>query len=227
MSSSIKSRQRRVRKLFLSKDGLGTPTLSGLSSEEATITDNGVGDYTINFNRSFALTDFICTITSRTADRTFYLGTKAKGSVQVLCKSLETSEEQASVTFDSAIKFHSALKGADGNDITIQFADAVTAGSEAVASVSDAGAIVINIEGGVSTATQVHAALMDSDSDLAEEARNFIQSEVLVGATAISTAGATNLAGGVDQSDTAAAEGNFDIEITGSDIEDRYYDSDD
>ena len=219
MRFPVQSAQRQTRLLAISKDGGGTPTLSGLCADECTITDNGVGDYTINFNKVFGATDFVAKVSSRTDGVVPIIGTKAQGSIQITAKAGSTPEQAADFTFDAAIKFHSSLVGADGNDITIQFADAVTAGSEAVASVSDAGAIVINIEGGVSTAAQVHAALMDSDLDLAEEARNFISSEVLVGATTISTAGATNLTGGVDYAAGVAAECDFDLIVFGSELD--------
>jgi hypothetical protein len=198
--------------LAMKLDGTGTANLTGPDSNLASLTDNGTGDYTVTLNTAlsepplvltFPLTDDV-TISQQTAPTT----TVARFE----CRSIPVAEATATLSLDSAIKFHSQLSGVDGNDITIQMADAVTAGSEAIASVSDAGAIVINIEGGVSTAAQVHAAIM-ADSVLANEARNFITSEVLVGATAISTVGATALAGGVAPVPAAAVDAEFDILI--------------
>lgn len=82
-SFSLKSKQRRIRKVFLKKVGGGTPTLEGLSSAEATIADNGVGDYTINLNKSYAESDAIAIATCLTADCIINTVTVLKGSVQV------------------------------------------------------------------------------------------------------------------------------------------------
>jgi hypothetical protein len=45
---------RRVRILSLKVDGTGTASVSGLSSNRVTLTDNGTGDYTITFDKAFA-----------------------------------------------------------------------------------------------------------------------------------------------------------------------------
>jgi hypothetical protein len=53
---NIQSPQRQVALLALRKTGAGTPVLSGLCASFCSITDNGVGDYTITVNtpRPFA-----------------------------------------------------------------------------------------------------------------------------------------------------------------------------
>jgi len=216
-SFSIKSQQRRIRKLFLTKGGLGTPTLTGLSSDEATITDTGVGDYKINFNKAYSVADLTVMLGDSTSDVHCELGTKAKGSIQVLCRSLPVAEKSAVLSLNG-IKFHSLLQGADGNDITIEITGGATAGSEVITSTS-AGAITIQVETTVSTATQVVAALKALTTGIVDA---FVGYELITGATTWATAGAANLAGGVNGVAAAAAEGDFDIEVTGSDIIDRY-----
>lgn len=47
-SNILVSPQRGMQMLSLSKTGLGTPVLSGSCAPWCTVTDNGVGDYTIN-----------------------------------------------------------------------------------------------------------------------------------------------------------------------------------
>lgn len=54
MKRPVESNQRKMRILALKVDGTGTAALSGPSSLEATLTDNGTGDYTITFNKAFA-----------------------------------------------------------------------------------------------------------------------------------------------------------------------------
>jgi hypothetical protein len=53
---NIQSPQRQMSLLALRKTGAGTPVLSGLCASFCTVTDNGVGDYTIVVNtpRPFA-----------------------------------------------------------------------------------------------------------------------------------------------------------------------------
>lgn len=53
MKRPVESNQRKMRLLALKLDGTGTASLSGPSSNEATLTDNGTGDYTITFSRAF------------------------------------------------------------------------------------------------------------------------------------------------------------------------------
>lgn len=113
-SFSIKSKQRRVRQLFLKKTGLGTPTLSGLSSDEATITDNGVGDYTINLNKSYAESDGVAIATSLTADAVIDTVTMLAGTVQVTC--VDATDGTTAKECDFFIQI-------TGSDITDRYAE--------------------------------------------------------------------------------------------------------
>lgn len=54
MKRPVESSQRKMRLLALKVDGTGTAALSGPSSLEATLTDNGTGDYTITFDKAFS-----------------------------------------------------------------------------------------------------------------------------------------------------------------------------
>ena len=54
MKRPVESSQRKMRMLALKVDGTGTAALSGPSSLEATLTDNGTGDYTITFDKAFS-----------------------------------------------------------------------------------------------------------------------------------------------------------------------------
>lgn len=49
-SNVVESPQRQINVLMLRKTGAGTPVLSGLCASFCTVTDNGVGDFTINVN---------------------------------------------------------------------------------------------------------------------------------------------------------------------------------
>jgi len=44
--------QRKMLRIGVRKSGLGTPTIAGSGASFCTITDNGVGDYTINFTKA-------------------------------------------------------------------------------------------------------------------------------------------------------------------------------
>ena len=48
-SANLFSPQRQMQVISLKKSGLGTPTIAGSCANFCTITDNGTGDYTINF----------------------------------------------------------------------------------------------------------------------------------------------------------------------------------
>ena len=82
---SIKSVQRQVRQIFVSKTGLGSPVKGGLSASEVTITDNGVGDYTIEVLRTFSVADIVAIVTSITADAIIDTIVKTSSSVRITC----------------------------------------------------------------------------------------------------------------------------------------------
>ena len=59
MRREIKSAQRQMRIIAVSKAGLGTPTLSGPDSSQVAVVDNGVGDYNINPVEPFGNTPIV------------------------------------------------------------------------------------------------------------------------------------------------------------------------
>jgi hypothetical protein len=50
-AKAVESPQRKMNLLSIKKTGLGTPVISGSCASFVTVTDNGVGDYTINFTK--------------------------------------------------------------------------------------------------------------------------------------------------------------------------------
>lgn len=80
----IESPQRALQVISLKKGGGATPTLSGSCASFCTVTDNGVGDYTINFIKNpFAQTPEVF-IQLKTSSGVARLGTVSNTSVQVL-----------------------------------------------------------------------------------------------------------------------------------------------
>ena len=78
----VESAQRRLRMMALKLDGTGTAALSGPCSLEATLTDNGTGDYTVTFDKAFTQAPVV-TATCITADCIVNTITAAVGSVQI------------------------------------------------------------------------------------------------------------------------------------------------
>lgn len=102
---------------------------------------------------------------------------------------VESSGDAATLT-EQDIDFTAVQPGIGGNSITIELADTATAGAETVSVAGNA--ITIGIESGVSTATQVLAAINASDAAL-ELVTAVISG---TGSNPQTSAGPTNLAGG-------------------------------
>lgn len=102
-----------MRVLNVKKTGLGTPAIAaGVGALQCTVTDNGVGDYTINFNNPFAAANTLTVqVTPTTADRQCYIGTVAAGSVQILCRSIAGTPAAAESDF------HLTVFGLDTTDL--------------------------------------------------------------------------------------------------------------
>lgn len=98
--------------------------------------------------------------------------------------------------------------GSAGNSITVTLTSGGTAGAEVV-TVSGY-AISVQIQSGVSTRTQVKAAL-----DASAAAAALIDTSVTSGATAATAAAAVTLTGGVDGVSTSYAPGTYSITRTG------------
>lgn len=104
---SIKSPQRLMRMLTLRVDG-ATPALDE-GGFDCTLTDNGVGDYTISFNKNYTRIP-ACVATPVTADTICQIDTPAVGSVGVKC-----FDATDGTTAKDAV-FHLLVMGADTSD---------------------------------------------------------------------------------------------------------------
>lgn len=103
----------------------------------------------------------------------------------------EVTATAAALTVNGDLTFTAVDTGADGNDITITLEDSATAGSETVSVVGTD--IVIGIEGGVSTATQIETAY-NADEDAVALATVAVVTDQ--GGDAQAAATEANLAGG-------------------------------
>lgn len=82
MKRPVEAAQRKLRLMALKLDGTGTAALNGPSSLEATLTDNGTGDYTVTFDKAFTQAPVV-TATCITADCVVDTIVAAVGSVQI------------------------------------------------------------------------------------------------------------------------------------------------
>jgi len=90
MLRSIKSGQRKMRVLSLRLEGsTGTLSAEGPDSNKVTVTDNGVGDYTVNLNQSFAAAP-IAIASCESADLNANV-IPAVGSVRVIIRTIADS----------------------------------------------------------------------------------------------------------------------------------------
>lgn len=81
----IKSVQRGVMIYSVSKSGLGSPEIDGADSLQFSITDNDVGDYTLNLLDEASEENLVVHIQSKTAGVSCLPGTVTKSSIQILC----------------------------------------------------------------------------------------------------------------------------------------------
>jgi len=86
MLRSIKSPQRSVRMLALRIEGsTGTVSLEGLDALQCTVTDNGVGDYTITFNSAFAEVPHIA-LSAEATGIMLHASSITASAVRIICK---------------------------------------------------------------------------------------------------------------------------------------------
>lgn len=112
MRRQVESQQRKARIMGLIKGGLGTPVLTGIDQNQATIVDNGVGDYSIVPAEPFGDDQLCAVATSLTEGVNISLGTVVKASIQVLCWS-----DLAQAT-PAEGDFHIQILGSDISDRT-------------------------------------------------------------------------------------------------------------
>ena len=84
MRRSIKSAQRKAKIIGLKLDGTGTAALGGMDSMQATLVDNGTGDYSITLDESFGSVPVVVA-TSITADTIIQVDALLAGSFDILC----------------------------------------------------------------------------------------------------------------------------------------------
>ena len=87
-AKAVESPQRKMQVISLKKSGLGTPVLSGSCASFCTVTDNGVGDYTINLTEIPLAQVPEVSVTATTDSRVVRLGTVTALAVQVLVDDL-------------------------------------------------------------------------------------------------------------------------------------------
>lgn len=199
MRREVKSTQREMRVLELIVTGTGTAALTGPASNQATLTDNGAGDYTITFDEPFG-NDPIVEVTAETTSIIPRIISKSNTAVRIStllptlsagAAAVVTISEQTAGLVSEGLTLYSKLPGAAGNTVQFEKTAGATAGNEVV---TVTGKVVsVQVEAGVSTATQVLAKLIASPG-----AMNLISAFDTTGATAQTAAVAANLTGGVD-----------------------------
>lgn len=98
-----------IRQLELIVDGTGTAALSGPAANQATLTDNGTGDYTITFDEPFAQIP-VCIPVCLTADCAVDTMVPAVDDVQI------TLVDATDGTTAKDGDFHILIVGADTAD---------------------------------------------------------------------------------------------------------------
>jgi len=108
MLRQIKSTQRLARQLAFKITGTGTAAIN-IGSFDATLTDNGTGDYTVTFSKPFARTP-IAVASCQTATCYAEIAACSSTAVQVLTKSNANSATDA--------VFYLIVQGYDAADET-------------------------------------------------------------------------------------------------------------
>lgn len=218
MLRSIKSTQRLMRELEFIVDGTGTASLGGPAAKQATLTDNGTGDYTITFNNAFAAVPVVKAI-AITADTICRVKSVSASAVNIETKAISggtaTVSEKTASLVNAGITLYSKLPGTAGNAITFEITVGGTAGSEVVSVTGTA--ISVQVESGVSTAQQVVTKLIAS-----ADAMNLVAALASTPATAQAALAATPLANGANATtgvaaSLAAADADFHMVVIGSD----------
>lgn len=108
-AKTVGSPQRQMQVISVKKTGDGTPALSGSCASFCTVTDNGVGDYTINFaTKPFTqVPEVLVTVSSN--DRIVRLGTVTALAAQILVEDLAGAAAEGN--------FHMLAIGSLGSDL--------------------------------------------------------------------------------------------------------------
>lgn len=113
MTRSLKSKQRKAKLMAVVLTGTGTAALSGLDQHQMTLTDNGVGDYTLTFDDPM-VADFSAIVSSQTVGIIPQVFAKTATSLRI--KTFLESSSSGSAT--AAVKA-SGLLNMPTDDITI------------------------------------------------------------------------------------------------------------
>jgi hypothetical protein len=203
MRREVKSTQREMRLMELFVDGTGTAALSGPAQNQATLTDNGTGDYTITFDEPFGQVPIVVA-TPKTANILCQVVTNTISAVNIKTlgaavgagtASVPTIPYQNSYITHEGLTLFANFAGAAGATMSYAKTTGATAGSEVVSVVNTAGAyaISVQVEDGVSTAAQVAAAI-SADA----VASNIVAARAVTPATAQGALTDTPFTGGVD-----------------------------
>jgi hypothetical protein len=169
--------------------------------QEASLTSEGLSFYaqipgtlgnTITFQKTAGATAGaeVVTVTGKAIVVQIEDGVSTAAQVAAALLNANQPEVTAELT-QEGVTLYSKIPGAAGNAITYVKTTGATAGSEVVT--VTANEISVQVEDGVSTATQVVAALAAND-----DAMNLVTAEASTGATTQTALASTPLAGGVD-----------------------------
>jgi len=238
-----------MRMISLIKTGLGTPVLSGPDSNQVTITDNGVGDYTITFDESFANSPCVM-LTPVTANIVPRINTLANGSVRISTSDLGTaaiapSDTSSGLTTAATVSSRTVgtLRNGDTVTITVNAAAANPTDTIIAAVTGDIDAVAIAItpnDGTNNGATPVNlttAELVELITTNAVSGKTVTLTDTndLLEDLRATGGGAENLANGgegdgevftlangADEVAPTAAEGDFHAMIIGADVSEKY-----
>lgn len=232
MKRSVKSTQRQMRLLELIVDGTGTASLSGPASNQATLTDNGTGDYTITFDQAFANLPVV-QVSPITEDITCSIVSASASAVNILCKGATAGAlGSASVPTVGAINAYLAVSadlkyvanfpGTDGNLLSVAHLE--TGGAISVAYVGNE----LQVSGtfATDTAADIVAAVNSAGGPISALVTDTGLSTPGVLASSSLAFGAAEVAGTASVPTAATAfadtDADFHVIIVGSDISDKY-----
>lgn len=252
MLKSIKGRQPRMRLYSANVDGTGTAAIGGLDKFRLTLTDNGVGDYTLTFDSPFSATDYQVFVSPSTANIMARVGTKTISTVNILTRSAAVTaavKAVATINTTTPIVLTASNFGDERNGdlITLDIA----------AAAANPGATILAVWGGTQSAATLTITPNDGTNNGAvavnltsAELVEYINTGAVVGKTITATdlvnfrrlvtatgggaavlanggegdnLGSKSFSGGVDASSSAAAaDADFDVLIIGTDSLSRY-----
>lgn len=194
MSNNIQSTSRNGKLYQLKVSGTGTAKLLGRDAGKFTLTDNGTGNYTLTPVNALSEPPIAFGISSTDTVKINYSVDPTSTAITFKVKTMPIAERTARLSLNG-IDFTSILRGIDGNLFSVTITDGATAGSEVVTSTS-VGAITIQVQSGVSTATQVYAALKaKTDGTLSAFVGFYLYNDALIWSTASAVSSTSGILG--------------------------------